>query len=156
MSRFVGTHQIRVWKVLKKGTPPLFGSSDIQHNYGQNIPTFAPHTSEIYNQAWGAPLPCTAGSSVFFNVLIGFLWKVSKIGLFLTRASEVHLRSPRHAQWYGMMNWGWNKHKTALWAPKTHEDRDVSSRKNAFLISQHENEGVGLSKRNPRIQPPPQ
>ena len=47
----------------QKGDTAQFGSSEAQHNSGQNIPTFASHTSETYNQAWGAPLPCTAGSS---------------------------------------------------------------------------------------------
>ena len=39
----------------QKGDTAQFGSSDLQHNSGQNIPTFASHTSETYNQAWGAP-----------------------------------------------------------------------------------------------------
>jgi len=34
-----------------KGDTAQFGSSDLQQNSGQNIPTFASHTSETYNQA---------------------------------------------------------------------------------------------------------
>ena len=38
-----------------KGYNAQFGSSDLQHNSGQNIPTFAQHTPETHSTAWGAP-----------------------------------------------------------------------------------------------------
>ena len=34
-----------------KGDTALFRSSDLQHNSGQNIPTFAPHTPETHSTA---------------------------------------------------------------------------------------------------------
>ena len=40
-------------RAQKWDTAP-FLSSDLQHNSGQNIRTFASHTSKTYNQAWDA------------------------------------------------------------------------------------------------------
>ena len=39
----------------RKGDNARFWSSDLQHNSGQNIPTFAPHTPKTHSTAWGAP-----------------------------------------------------------------------------------------------------
>ena len=49
----------------QKGDTAQFGSSEAQHNSGQNIPTFASHTSETHNQAWGAP--CRARQDLVFK-----------------------------------------------------------------------------------------